>query len=398
MTGAPIETEQSFRDARGPLWRAEPFRIFFPLGVALGWVGVSHWFLYGTGLRATYSCELHGFVQMQAFMMAFALGFLLTALPRRTRSAPPSPAEMLVLIAALIAITAGALAERWWAAQAGYAIVFLVLLQFAVRRFLGRAAGRRPPAAFVLIPLAMAQGLGGAGLIAAASLGDAAPWTMALGKLLVEQGVFLCLVIGVGSLLLPLMGGSAPPPDLGSSPRETRKAIAFAAAGLAIIASFALELAGWVRGGPLLRAAVVAAALALGAGAARPPARPGLHRRLVWIAMWCVPLGLLAAGLWPDYRVPALHVLFIGGFGLMAFAVATHVSLGHLGLEHLATGRPAAVVALALGFLIAFTSRLAADASDAYFEHLTWAAAGWLVGTGIWLAFLLPHFARRPGA
>jgi uncharacterized protein involved in response to NO len=393
-----IETEQSFRETRGPLWRAEPFRIFFPLGVLLAWVGVSHWLLYGTGLRATYSCELHGFVQMQAFMMSFAVGFLFTALPRRTRSAPPSAFEMILMVAALIATAGGALAEVWWLAEAGYAVVFLVLLQFAVRRFLGRAAGRRPPAAFVLVPLAVAQGLAGSGCIAAASLHVVGGWAMAFGKLLVEQGVFLCLVVGIGSLILPLMSGAAPPADLGSSPRETRKALAYAVAGLAIFASFVLEQGGWIRGGPLVRAAVVATALGAGAGAWRPPGKPGLHRRLVWLSVWLVPTGLLVSALWPDYRVPALHILFIGGFGLMAFAVATHVSLGHLGLDHLAAARPPAVVALAVGFLLALMARLAADASETYFDHLAWAAAAWMLGSAVWLIFFTPHFLRRPPA
>jgi uncharacterized protein involved in response to NO len=390
-----IETEQSFRDARGPLWRAEPFRVFFPLGVALAWVGVSHWLLYDTGLRSTYSCELHGFVQMQAFMMSFAVGFLFTALPRRTRSDPPSSLEMLLVIGALLTITAGALAERWWLAQAGYGVVFLVLLQFAVRRFLGRAAGRRPPAAFVLVPIAVGQGLVGATCIAAASLHAAGAWANPFGKLLVEQGVFLCLVVGIGSLILPLMSGAAPPADLGSSPTETRRAVAYAAAGAMIFASFVLEQRGWPRGGPLLRAVVVSAALAVGAGAWRQPGKPGLHRRLVWLSVWLMPTGLLLSALWPDYRVPALHVLFIGGFSLMAFGVATHVSFGHLGLDRLSAGRPPAVVALAVGFLLALMARLAADASSSYFDHLAWAAGCWLLGSGIWLAFLVPYFLRR---
>ena len=38
-----IETEQSFRDARGPLWRAEPFRVFFPLGVVIYWFTSNIW-------------------------------------------------------------------------------------------------------------------------------------------------------------------------------------------------------------------------------------------------------------------------------------------------------------------------------------------------------------------
>jgi uncharacterized protein involved in response to NO len=391
-----VETEKSFTNAAGPLWRVEPFRLFFPLGAVLAGVGVSHWLFYGIGLLSTYSCELHGFVQMQAFMMSFAVGFLFTAVPRRTRSAPPSTIEMLAVAAALVAIVAAALAERWEIVQATYALVFVILLQFAVRRFLGGAAGRRPPAAFVLVPIGILHGLVGAVFILVATEELAPPSAMRFGKLLVEQGVFLCFVVGIGSLVLPLMSGTPPPPDLGSSPVERRKAFFYAVAGLAILASFVLEQAGWVRFGPSLRAGVVAVALATGAGTGRLPGKPGFHRRLVWLSVWLIPVGLIASALWPDYRVPALHILFIGGFGLMAFGVATHVSLGHLGLEALALGRPPAVVALALGLTLALMGRVAADASDTYFDHLAWAAASWLLGTAIWLAFFLPKYLRRP--
>jgi uncharacterized protein involved in response to NO len=390
------DDERSFRDASGPLWRTEPFRLFFPLGVLLAWVGVGHWLLYGLGLIRTYSCELHGFIQVEAFLMAFAVGFLFTAVPRRTRSAPPSAFEMIACAVALITIVGAGLAERWVVLQAAYIVVFVILLQFAARRFAGSAAGRRPPAAFVLIPIGVVHGLAGAVLIAAASADWIAPAALRFGKLLVEQGVFLCFVIGVGSLVLPLMSGAAPPPDLGSSAAERSKAIAYAATGLAIFFSFALEQIGWVRLGPLLRALIVGAALAVGAGAWRPPGKAGFHRRLVWISVWLVPVGLIASGLWPDYRVPALHILFIGGFGLMAFGVATHVSFGHLGLEPFALGRPRPIVIMALGFLLALMARVAADASRTYFVHLAWAAGSWLIGSAAWLVFLIPYFLRPP--
>ena len=94
-------------------WRREPFRPFFPLGIVLGWVGIGHWVLYATGLTSTYSCMLHGLVQTQAFLMAFAVGFLTTALPRRTQADPPSSTELWVAAAALATTTVGATAERW---------------------------------------------------------------------------------------------------------------------------------------------------------------------------------------------------------------------------------------------------------------------------------------------
>src|SRR6185436_20799084 len=101
----------------------------------------------------------HGLVQVQAFLMAFALGFLFTAIPRRTSSAPPSALELGVAVVSLCVVVAAATAERWVLVELAYAILFMLLLQFAVRRFLGGDAGRRPPAAFVLIPIGMQHGL-----------------------------------------------------------------------------------------------------------------------------------------------------------------------------------------------------------------------------------------------
>lgn len=389
------ETERSFKTPPGPVWRTEPFRLFFPLGVLLGAVGVSHWILYATGIISEYSCVLHGAIQMQAFMTAFALGFLLTALPRRTQTAPPSVLELALLAAALGLTTAGALWEEWLVAEAGYGAQFVILLQFAVRRFLGRAAGRKPPAAFVLIPIGVLHGLLGAALIAASSRPGGGAEALGLGLLLVEQGVFLCFVAGVGSLILPLMAGAPPPRDLDASPRESRKALAYAAVGAVLFGSFLLEHWGWSRGGPLLRAVAVASSLGFGGGAGRLPAKPGLHRLLVWAAVWLMPAGLAASALWPDYRVPALHVLFIGGFSLMAFGVATHVTLSHLGAESEALTSPRAIAGLGGLFLLALVTRLAADLGDTYFEHLGWAAAFWLAGAGMWLAYLGPRLLSR---
>jgi uncharacterized protein involved in response to NO len=382
--------------ARGaPDWHREPFRIFFPLAVVIGWIGVGHWLLYVLGVTSSFSGFLHGQLMMQAFMMAFAVGFLLTAVPRRTQASPPSTLEIATAVAALLAVTVAALRQRWALAQLAYIALVLLLLQFALRRFMTGGGARRPPASFVLVPIAVAQGLGGAVLIARAAADGAAPWMIGLGRLLVEQGVFLCLAVGIGSLVLPLMSGSPPPADLGSTPGERWKAGGYAALGVALAATFVFEQAGWVRAAPIVRAALVAGGLAVGGGAWRPPGKSGLHRRLVWTSVWLMPIGLIGAGLFPDLRIAALHVLFIGGFSLMGFGVATHVSLSHLDLEVLALGKPAAVRVLGATVLLAMLARVAADLSHTYFEHLGCAAALWLVGSGVWLAFLAPKLARR---
>jgi hypothetical protein len=388
------EAQGSVAQRAGALWRQEPFRVFFPTGVVLAWVGIGHWVLYATGVTATYSCLFHGLVQMQAFMMAFAVGFLFTALPRRTQTAAPTIYELVIAAGALVGTTVAAAGEEWVVAEISYVAVWAILVQFAVRRFVSRAAGRRPPAAFVLIPFALLHGLCGAGLIIASTFRTAPGWTIGLGRLLVEQGVFLCLAVGIGSLVLPLMAGTPPPPDLGASSRERWTVFGYGVAGIMVFVSFLLEQGGFQRSGPLLRAAVVAAGLGVAGGAWRAPGKSGLHRRLVWLSVWLIPAGLVTSALWPAYRIPALHILFIGGFSLMAFGVATHVALAHLDLQELALGSPAPVVVLGVTFTLALLARLAADLSDTYFDHLGWAAALWLVGSAVWLISLGPKLLR----
>lgn len=371
-------------------WRREPFRIFFPLGAVLGALGIGHWLLYVTGASDGYSCLAHGLAQFEGFLPAFALGFLLTALPRRTQSAAPSG---WLLAGAGVGVTVAALAalsEHEAVGQLAFIAVVLAWIVFAARRFSSRAAGRRPPANFVLLPLGLLLGLGGAALLLIATQWNTPVWTRGLGRLLVTQGMFSCLVVGVTGLLVPLMAGAPAPADLDASPAARRRAAGWALLGLGILATAIAEQAGWARLAPLLRGGLVAWGLGWTAPQ-RLLARPGLNRRLMWLALRLTPLGMALGGLFPDYRVPALHVTFIGGFGLMAFAVASHVTYGHLGLEPQRDGAPAAVVLVAAGLVLALLARVTADWSESYFAHIGAAAVAWLFGTVGWLALLGPR-------
>src|SRR5438552_15620088 len=69
---------------------ADPYRIFFPLGIVLGAMGVSIWPLYYFGITEGYSGRAHAFVQTDGFLYSFIAGFLLTAIPRFTGTEPPS--------------------------------------------------------------------------------------------------------------------------------------------------------------------------------------------------------------------------------------------------------------------------------------------------------------------
>jgi len=379
-------------DAVTGAWRREPFRVFFPLGIALAWLGTGHWIAYWAGWIASYSCAAHALVQVQGFLLAFALGFLLTALPRRTASEPASGLGIAAAATALVVAACAAFAERWWVAEASTIAVVVGLVGFAVRRV---ATGtRRPPAAFVLLPLGLACMVAGAAALAWGS-GPGDPATGVLGRLLVTQGTFLCLVMGAGALVLPLMSGGTPPADVGV-PGTTRAAIGYLASGLVVVATLVGEAAGSARVAPLLRGLVVAATLARGAGLAGPVGPEGTNRRVARLAAWLVPAGPLLAGVLPDYRVPALHLTFIGGFGLLALSVGTHVTASHCGgLTAIRDGRSSFVRVVAAGVLIAALGRLTADATATYFEHLAAVAFVWITTTALWTGRLAPAWLGR---
>ena len=379
------------------VWRREPFRIFFPLGIGLAWLGIGHWVAYWAGWIGTYSCAAHGLVQTQGFLLAFALGFLLTAIPRRTASEPASAIAVVGAAFALVFGSGAAFFERWWISEGCTIAVLAGVVAFARRRFVAGAGGRRPPAAFVVVPLGLICAAGGGGLIAWGSTHGASPTAIVLGRLLVTQGCFFCLVIGAGALVLPLMSGSPPPPDLGTGPAVTRAAVAYVGAGLAIVATLFAEAFGSERLAPLVR----------GAGLSQPLALPGTNRRVTRLAAWLVPVGPIVAGLLPDYRVPGLHVTFIGGFSLLAISVATHVTASHCeGLAPIRDGRAPIVRIVAGGVLVSALGRVTADTTATYFEHLATAAGVWIVATALWSARLLPAWlavadsqrdARGPG-
>ena len=367
------------------VWRREPFRIFFPLGIALAWIGIGHWVAYAAGWIGTYSCTAHGLVQIQGFLLAFALGFLLTAIPRRTASEPASAIGIVASALALVVATAAAFLERWWLAEGATLAVLTGLVGFARTRFVAGGGGRRPPAAFVLLPLGLACAMGGGALVAWGSAPGGPIGALVLGRLLVTQGTFFCLVMGAGALVLPLMSGESPPPDLGTSPRVTHVAAAYLSAGIAVVGTLLAEAFGSDRIAPVLRGLVVAATLARGAGLGNPLAVTGTNRRVARLAAWLVPAGPLLAGLVPDYRVPALHVTFVGGFGLLALSVATHVTASHCeGLPVIRDGRSTIVRVVAGGILLAAIGRVSADATATYFEHLALAALLWIAATALW--------------
>jgi uncharacterized protein involved in response to NO len=373
-------------------WRREPFRLLFPLGIALGVLGMLPWLLFGTGVQHAWPGVSHALTMTQAFLVALAVGFLGTMLPRRSGCAPLSWLELGVITAALLALPVALQLGSLGGAQLAFLIALGTLGQFVVRgiRRVRRATPRPAPPSFVLLPIGVSLGTIGAGLILAWSLGAVGLEALALGRQLAQQGLMIGLLLALAPMLAPMLAHGEGRPDPG--PRRLRiERLLHGLAGLAFAGSFVLELVS-VRWGLLLRGAVCLVELVFVAGLLRPGTRKGLHRWFFRISLWCVPVGLLAAGLAPDHRIQLVHLTYIGGLSLVAMAISAHVSMLHTGATRLADGRPV-LVALAGGLtLLAAAARLAVESHPEHiFLLLVVASAAWLGAALAWMAFLVPR-------
>src|SRR5262249_41330030 len=122
---------------------AEPFRIFFPLGLLFGMIGVALWPLFVWHEIEFYPVQAHVRLMIEGLMGSFIIGFLGTAGPRLLDASPLLAAETCALLVLQIVSTFLHLTQR----QTIGDIVFLVLLLFFVGMMARRARGRHdlPP-------------------------------------------------------------------------------------------------------------------------------------------------------------------------------------------------------------------------------------------------------------
>ena len=383
----------------------DPYRVFFPLGIALGIAGVSIWLAYGLGLKAGYSGRAHTFVQIEGFLYAFIAGFLLTAIPRFTGTAPPERATQYALAAALLATAVGFEMEAFAFAHSLFLAVHATVIVLAVRRVLRRRSS--PPESFALVGFGMMAGAAGALVNVAVSWSWIGPVWDLLGRRLLTEGMVLLLVLGVGGFLGPrLLGFEALPQlrGLAAASKERRPPLfagrrmaVYVAAGVAIVSSLVLEYGFGAGVMALVRAGVATLLVLATIRPWQPPAVRTTVAWCVWSAHWLLIGGLWLAALAPAYRVDLLHVVFMGGFTLLVLAVATRVVLSHGG-HALAQERRSwpLRIGIATG-LLALVARLgAAFAPESFFEHLAVAALLWIVGVLFWGTRIVRLIGSRP--
>mgnify|MGYP002629941413 CR=1 FL=1 len=378
------------------LWR-EPFRLFFPIAVLAGIVGVAVWPVMLWGWTEHFPNVIHSRLMIMGFFGGFIFGFLGTSIPRLMDSRPMVVWETVPLLVLHIAmITSYSMNAIGWGD-----LLFGINLVLFLTVLGARIPGRKdlPAPGFLMIAPGFCCLLTGLGIAEAGRREPLEPQFELLFRLLTYHGFVLLCLLGAGGFLLPRFLGLGLRRKFGEN-RELsgvwlRCASIALGTGFLIAATYVLDAFEHARVGSTVRAVLVVGYLFW--------EMPLERLRFSWQGVnWllitglvCIPLGILASGWFPALRVGMAHIELIGGFSLITLGVATRVVFGHSGnRDQLERVHPWITTAAVL-LLIGASSRVVGEIlPHLMISHYVYGALCWLAGLSIWAACVLPKVLK----
>ncbi len=332
----------------------EPYRLFFVLGAIWAVVGVSS--VMGP------LASLHRYIQFYGFLAAFVFGFLGTAFPKMSQSYPLKGPAFLCLVGMHVATMTALLGGFIRTAHGLFAGTLAFFMMQLYIRFRHRHV--EVPPFFLFIPIGFSLGIGG-------SLLQLFPSTAQVGWLWVSEGWMMALVLGVGGFLISSILGVGKVPE--------KKMIVITASLFAV--SFVCDLLNYPIIGLFLRALSFTV---VSMNQWRPfqiPNSQKVSTLTLFFSQWSFIVGLWSLLVFPQWRIGALHLIYIGGYGLTTFAIATRVILNHGGFSKLLTGNNR-YFQVSMGILVvALICRVVAMWNAAM---ILVSMGFWILGVGLW--------------
>lgn len=385
--------------------RQEPYRLLFPMGLALGAIGMGIWIPYFLLPESfPYPGQGHAAIQVQGFLLCFILGFLGTMMPKVLGIRPMGTGQFVVIPAGILAMTVLALLSMPRLAQAAHLLVLFNFIAFIARRWKSRSGSPPPP--FVFIGLAMAADILGTCLRLHALPGNLGPSAWRASSLLQFQAFPLLLILGVGSFLLPkLFANPAVNPQALRAVQGGGQPL-LAAMGALFIGSFAFEALGplWLGGSSAIRLAHLIRA---GVWAWFLFTRIRIHAVVfpqpaylegARMSLYAVAAGMILPILWPAWILAWEHVIFLGGLMWLTLSVASRVVAAHGGCIELLARNRKPTFAFGSVIVVALILRVSTDIFiTSRWLHLAIAGALGLIVLGLWAWTYFPLFFRFPG-
>jgi uncharacterized protein involved in response to NO len=376
----------------------EPFRVLFPLGTFIGIIGVLLWPAYAWGWWSSHPAAAHAPIMIQGFIGCFVFGFLGTALPRMLEVTKLGLLPTFSIATAMLLMVA---AHLTGAHTLGYAVFLATLTAFVVTLLLrARRSQDIPPPGFVLVILGLFSGWLGTLIMVLDSweIASISSATFVWARLMAWQAFLTLPIMGVGAFLLPRFFGLKSAhafPELKLPNRAWLRLASFAAVcGVLILAGFALIPAGFSGVGHTVIALTVLVYLIREVPIHQAREAKGDLAIGLRLSLAAIPTAFLLLAVFPQWRLALLHVLFIGGFGLITLIVASRVLLGHSGQSHRFTAAIPAIKALLLLTLCSLLLRVGVDLFGGdRFQFYGYSGIAWFLATSFWAYGLLGRVA-----
>mgnify|MGYP001602920407 CR=1 FL=1 len=137
----------------------EPYRLFFPAGLAFGVAGVLVWGLFGLwalfdiGHVSVYPSAVHADLMAGGFLFCFITGFLMTAVPRFFGAFHAGATEKVLGLAVAAGLFAAGFTENRTVFHAVSVLGYVLLGIFYLRRLWARTFKHPPEMNFVALGL-----------------------------------------------------------------------------------------------------------------------------------------------------------------------------------------------------------------------------------------------------
>lgn len=367
----------------GVTFRKEPFRLFFPCGILASVIGVSLWPLVYAGWLTFFPGEAHARLMIEGFVGAFAIGFLGTAFPKMIESPSLTWTELSILLAShlgcVVAHTCGKI-------PLGDGL-FLFTWLFMIGCLLVRLAFFRkdlPPPGFILAGMGLLTGVTGVAMILIEQIVTPTMFQHTLARLFLYEGFLLGPIIGIGGFLFPRFFHSDDSRGQ-RQPTWQRRAMTGGAVGMFVLGTYITQSYGFDTSSSIARAVVVSVYLLTQVCPFRRGRGTGSLSTMLRAAIAFLLLGIFVSGVSAVFQTAVKHVMFVGGYGLIALTIATRVSWGHSGNINLTEGKRRSLRFILAFILLAMATRIVADFIPTIrVSHHIYAALSWVIAAAIW--------------
>ena len=354
---------------------SEPFRLFFPAGIVSLLAGALLW-LPQIWSADHYPVLLHRYLVLNGFVSFFVGGFLMTAVPRFSKTDHAGKGEVFFYLIVSLAGLIPALGDNerlvhLFSASQSFILLFFIFTRIYKRR-------ENPPYSFIFIFVGIFLWIFSS---LAGVFNDFQSY-----KEIHYEGAIASIILGVGSRLIPGILGHV---EIVKAQREAYERPApilstvpwyfFLFVGSFSVSYFVPEtIAGSIR------AVIVAFVGFIFWRLHKIPLITSALTWCIWVTGWLIVASFALKALWPDGLIHANHAFFLNGIVLLSLLIATRVIQSHgPKLKELENWRGLYVVTGII--LLASATRVTAVLlPEVYLTHLGYSSFVMVVGVLIW--------------